>query len=197
MKYGRKNQIIRQYEDRIKTPPILGEAYSRTKASEFLTDRAKEFKFSNRYDVFLSHAYTDARVVRQVRRRLMDEGMTVYVDWMEDKQLSRSSVSSFTAYLLRNRMNQCESLIYLTSEAAEKSVWMPWELGYMDAKTEKVAIAPILDDEDADFPGREYLGIYPTISISESSMLAYQFDGKFKGVKAWKYNTYDWIEPSL
>jgi len=196
MKYSRKAEIIRQYELRKKTPPILGKTYSRSNASDFLKDRAKEFDFSKRYDVFLSHAYADPRVVRQVRKLLIDNGLSVYVDWIEDNQLSRSRMSSYTAYSLRNRMNHCESLIYLTSEAAEKSVWMPWELGYMDAKTERVAIAPIIDDEDADFPGREYLGIYPSISISDDTMFVYQSDGKFKSVEAWRRNTYDWLELS-
>lgn len=196
MKFSKKYNVIQEYERRIHTPTILGETYSKTAASTYLKNRAEEFDWSKQYDVFLSHAFTDARIVRQIRRRLIDEGLTVYVDWIEDKHLSRSQVSSHTAFVLRNRMNNCESIIYLTSEAAEKSVWMPWELGYMDAKNKKVAIAPILDDDEAEFSGREYLGIYPSIQISETSMLAYQSDGKFKGISAWSRNSYDWLEPS-
>jgi len=196
MRFTRKSEVIRRYEERIHTPTILGESYSKSAASTFLKDRAQEFDFSKRYDVFLSHSFTDARIVRQVRKRLINEGLTVYVDWIEDKQLNRSNVGAYTALLLRHRMDQCNSLIYLTSDAAEKSVWMPWELGYMDSSTKKVAIAPIVDDDEADFPSREYLGIYPYIEIAESYMFTRQMDGKFKSVDAWTKNTYDWIDSS-
>ena len=95
-------------------------------------------------------------------------GLSVYVDWIEDSQLDRSNVNIHSAKLLRNRMNNCASLIYITSESAEKSVWMPWELGYMDARTHRVAVAPILDEE-SDFHGREYLSLYPYLDLTSNS----------------------------
>ncbi len=65
----------------------------------------------------------------------------------------------------------------------------------MDSLTKKVAIAPIVEDDDEEFPGREYLGIYPYIQIGEGHPFAYQFDGKFKSIEAWVRNTYDWLGP--
>ena len=191
MKFTKKSDVIKQYE--MRRPSVFGEAYSRNAASIFLKNRANEFEYSEKYDVFLSHAYTDARIVRQVRRRLLDLGLSVYVDWIEDKQLDRGNVNSSTALVLRNRMNNCGSLIYLTSDAAEKSVWMPWELGYMDSFTNRVAIAPIVDDDDAEFSGREYLSIYPYIELTDSYSFARQSDGKFKSVDGWVRDSYEWI----
>ena len=66
-------------------------------------------------------------------------------------------------------MNSCASLMYLTSVSAERSAWMPWELGYMDARTGRVAVAPIMDDDDEEFEGREYLGLYPYLDLTNDS----------------------------
>ena len=127
-------------------------------AKKSLVASGKAFSHSDNYDVFLSHSYDDARVVIIIKEMLEDLGFKVYVDWIEDDHLNRGKVTSQTAAILRRRMDRCLSLIYLTSQSAESSLWMPWELGYMDAKTGKVAVAPILDD-DEEFEGREYLGI--------------------------------------
>ncbi len=96
---------------------------------------------------------------------LEKKGYSVYVDWIVDRQLDRANVNAESANVLRERMDRCSSLIYVTSEAAEKSVWMPWELGYMDAKTGRVAVAPILGEDDDGFDGREYLGLYPYLDL--------------------------------
>lgn len=95
---------------------------------------------------------------------LEDMGKKVYVDWMNDPELDRSQVNKHTAERLRARMNQSDSLLYLASDNASNSKWMPWELGYFDGhKPGKVAILPVLDKADQKFEGQEYLGLYPTI----------------------------------
>src|SRR5436190_18295287 len=99
-------------------------------------------------------------------------GYSVYVDWIEDPQLDRSQVTKHTAAALRARMRQCKCLLFATSEASKKSIWMPWELGYMDAhRYSRVAIAPMVEDYEAnrEFKGQEYLGLYPYLDRSGSS----------------------------
>jgi hypothetical protein len=75
-------------------------------------------------------------------------------------------------------MNNCSSLIYLTSDSAEKSVWMPWELGYMDARAGRVAVAPIIED-DEEFEGREYLGLYPYLDLTGDGFYIH------RGARSW------------
>lgn len=122
------------------------------------------------FDVFVSHSSRDAQLIWGLRNLLVAQGLTVYVDWIIDPQLDRSRVSAATAKLLRNRMLSSKSLIYATSRAAQKSRWMPWELGYFDAAkgSERVSILPIEDWSSRSFDGEEYLGLYRTIQKSTS-----------------------------
>lgn len=121
-------------------------------------------KYEYRFDVFLSHSVKDAELVLGVVGILKDMGKKVYVDWVVDKQLSRDSVTKETAETLRNRMKQSSKLLYLATDNASSSKWMPWELGYFDGlKSGKVAILPLVDSVDSSFQGQEYLGLYPAL----------------------------------
>lgn len=115
---------------------------------------------------------------------LSDAGYKVYVDWVEDGYLERDDVTTTNAQILRGRMNCCRSLIYLTSPAASKSVWMPWELGYMDARVGRVAVAPIVDD-DEEFEGREYLGLYPYLDLTGDSLYIHSGPSSWVNFPGW------------
>lgn len=120
---------------------------------------------SEAFDIFLSHAIADAELVLGVKQLLEQQGATVYVDWSHDRQLDRSKVNVETAALLRQRMRQSKSLIYLATDAATTSKWMPWELGFFDGyRSGCVAIMPLLDRETDGFSGQEYLGLYPRVT---------------------------------
>ncbi|KQY61831.1 TIR domain-containing protein [Nocardioides sp. Root140] len=116
------------------------------------------------YDVFLSHSFSDALLILGLKRTLEADGLTVYVDWLEDPQLDRRSVNATTAAHLREQMKRCKSLVYATSQNASTSRWMPWELGFFDGThgPEKVAICPITTGTGT-YTGEEYLGLYKTL----------------------------------
>lgn len=117
------------------------------------------------FDIFLSHASRDADLILGVKGLLESEGVTVYVDWVDDAQLDRSRVNRETADLLRRRMRQCRSFVWVATEAASSSKWMPWELGYFDGfRSNQVAILPLVDSAKETFAGQEYLALYPLIS---------------------------------
>lgn len=121
-------------------------------------------KHKYQFDVFLSHSVKDAELVLGVVRILEDMGKKVYVDWVVDKQLSRDSVTKETAETLRTRMKESSRLLYLATDNASSSKWMPWELGYFDGlKSGKVAILPLVDSAYSSFQGQEYLGLYPAL----------------------------------
>ena len=116
------------------------------------------------FDVFLSHSIADAEIVLGIKQLLEESGLKVYVDWVEDAQLDRRAVTKETAAVLRQRMRQSKSLIYLSSDNSSSSKWMPWELGYFDGfKPDGVAIMPVLDSPSDSFKGQEYLGLYPIV----------------------------------
>jgi hypothetical protein len=139
-------------------------SYGRT-ASDILITEARARPAGRQYDVFLSHSFRDADLVLGLRNAITDLGFVVYVDWIDDPSVDRKKVSPATAAMLRERMKQCRSLLYATSEAASESRWMPWELGYFDALRQTVAIVPITRTAAGDsWTGQEYLGLYPYIT---------------------------------
>ena len=122
----------------------------------------------DQFDIFLSHSYQDKEIIPHLKKTLENLGFRVYVDWINDKFLSRENVDKKTAALLQKRMNQSKSLFYATSQNSKNSKWMPWELGYFDGiKNKRVAILPINKDNtcNENFEGQEYLSLYHYISI--------------------------------
>lgn len=123
----------------------------------------------DQFDIFLSHSYQDKEIIPHLKKTLENLGFRVYVDWINDKFLSRENVDKKTAALLQKRMNQSRSLFYATSQNSKNSKWMPWELGYFDGiKNKRVAILPINKDINSseNFGGQEYLSLYHYISIN-------------------------------
>ncbi|HJV74900.1 MAG TPA: toll/interleukin-1 receptor domain-containing protein [Noviherbaspirillum sp.] len=138
-------------------------------ANQILRESETAHYTGKTYDVFLSHSVKDAEIVLGVKEFLEQQKFTVYVDWLEDTQLDRSNVTPATADILRKRMKSCSSLIFIATENASTSKWMPWELGYFDGYRENaVAIFPVIEDWQHSFDGQEYLGLYPVIEKSNS-----------------------------
>lgn len=128
---------------------------------------------SDSFDIFLSHSYNDRVIIPALKRELESFGYKVYVDWINDRLLSRDNVTKETAQILQKRMKQSKSLIYATSENSSTSRWMPWELGYFDGiKDKMVAILPIKKYGNGfqdNFKGEEYLGLYHYIDKGQIS----------------------------
>ncbi len=153
----------------------------------------KSFNATKTYDVFLSHSFLDAEYIKVIKDDFEKLGLVVYVDWIDDAQLSRDKVSKETADILRTRMKQCKSLFYVTTTNYQNSIWMPWELGYFDALKDKVAIVPVLSSSQSDdkYTGAEYLGLYYYVSINPSNGTQAIFINKSEN----EYVSYkEWIE---
>lgn len=97
-------------------------------AKSILESEARSTTSYESFDVFLSHSSKDAELVLGVKEILSRMGIKVYVDWHDDPQASRENVTVETAELLRTRMKQSKSLIFLATDNALGSKWMPWEL---------------------------------------------------------------------
>lgn len=137
---------------------------SSTYGSE-LTLRKQSKPWTTSYDVFLSHAFSDAQLILGVKAILEAMNLAVYVDWIDDNELDRTSVTAATADLLRKRMRQSKSFIFATSKGSVDSRWMPWELGFFDGEvgSEHIAVFPLVPTSTSTFTGQEYLGLYPKI----------------------------------
>lgn len=139
---------------------ITESAFER-KAGEMLATESVKQASVTHFDIFLSHAYNDRKTVIGVYAILRNIGFTVYVDWIHDPALSRSSVSPSTAATLRRRMKQSDSLMYTTTKSSTSSKWMPWECGFFDGHDGHVAILPVVASTSTTYTGQEYLGLYP------------------------------------
>ncbi len=118
----------------------------------------------DRFDVFLSHSSNELeQIILGVMAFLNDAGLSVYVDRYHDPQLSPVAVTKQTAAVLRVRMRQSRSLLYIHSQHSKQSRWMPWELGYFDAYRGLVGIIPVAKEAELTFKGEEYLGLYPYV----------------------------------
>lgn len=148
-------------EARVAAASVRG--HRNTKA--VLSAALESYNEHDKFDIFLSHSIDDSELVLGVMTLLQSQGLTVYVDWVIDKQLNRNSVDKDTAAALRGRMKQCRSMMYIATENSSNSKWMPWELGYFDGhKPNLVAILPLLDSQNQSFIGQEYLGLYPVVT---------------------------------
>ena len=145
-----------------------GKTGSYRQATTVLKEEVAAAKTKTSFDIFLSHSTSDAEIILGVKGVLEDYGKTVYVDWLDDPQLDRRHVTATTAEVIRARMRQCKSLVYVHSANSGASKWMPWELGYFDGFSGAVAILPITQTREDSFRGQEYLGIYPYIDEASS-----------------------------
>lgn len=137
-----------------------------------LNESLQEQKKRNSFDVFLSHSSKDKQLILGVKQLIEDSGYTVYIDWVDDPQLDRANVNLQTADVLRTRMKQSKFLVYVDSNNATTSKWMPWELGYFDGyKPNKIGILPIRQNSEGSYTGQEYLGLYPKIEKNNLNAL--------------------------
>lgn len=169
--------FIKKSEARTAFQQYVNQTAFRKSADQVLRESAQAFSADKQYDIFLSHCREDAEVIGGAKIILEKEGVSVYVDWIEDPQLHRAHVTSKTAAMLRSRMRACKSMLFATSEASPNSKWMPWELGYFDGlKQGQIAVLPLLEDWEGTFTGQEYLGLYPVVErlpLKDSSKTAF------------------------
>ncbi len=129
-----------------------------------LTKHTQEQEFKSHFDVFLSHAYEDHELLYGTVLSIEDLGYSVYIDWRNDPDLDRSSVTPETANRLRERMSNCKCLFYSVTPSAKESAWMKWELGWMDGCKNRAAILPIVANKTERWSDQEFLGLYPYVS---------------------------------
>ena len=143
-------------------------SYSTRSVAESQITKSAAAPMSANFDIFLSHAHEDSEVIAGLKVLIEKEGLSVYVDWIEDAQADRSQVTAKTAEMLRQRMSHCQFLLFASSKASSNSKWMPWELGYFDGlRREHVGILPIVQSDGGGFNGQEYLGLYPAWQFIE------------------------------
>lgn len=157
-----------------------------------LNEQSRAFSTYKSYDIFLSHSVKDAAAILRLAKVLESQGLSVYVDWIVDKQLDRSKVTTTTARIIRERLKASKSFLMALTSNSTQSSWVQWELGLGDGqKNGKVAILPLVtnDEIDPDFYKQEYLGLYPYIDYLGNSIYVNGKDSKYLTLKDWLNET--------
>ncbi|MEK6200263.1 MAG: toll/interleukin-1 receptor domain-containing protein [Psychrobacter sp.] len=168
----------------------LSEVRSRAKSNrsfglesrDILEEQFDSFKSYKTYDIFLSHAFLDAKAIDGLKVVLEEAGFSVYVDWHEDSHLERGKVTKETALVIRERMKSCRTLIFAMTQNSHESRWMLWELGYFDGYKNKVAILPLTERRDDNFNGQEFISLYPLVEIYGDS---FYINNPFESIENW------------
>lgn len=93
------------------------------------------------YNVFLSYRSTDRGKVIHVKDTLNRYGLSVYVDWMLDREgLPREKMNDNTINVLKWRILQSDCLLYLHTENCKESTFIPIELDYADEHDKPMAV---------------------------------------------------------
>ena len=118
--------------------------------------------------VFLSHKHDEQDILQDVVAFLKDEGVDVYVDWMDSSMPAYTNAE--TAHSLKQKIKIADKFILVATPNAINSKWCNWELGLGDAAKykEHIALLPI-DKTYETFKGAEYLAIYPYIDYEDGS----------------------------
>ncbi len=153
---------------------ILNEYRIRRAAEEARSQRkdntyssfATHFDAANTYDLFISHSFKDKDFVIGLYHLFTVAGYNVYIDWINDPALDRSSVTAETAATIRKRIAHSKGLSYISTGNSSTSKWCPWELGVADGMHNRVCILPIMNSATY-FKGQEYLGLYPYLEYEK------------------------------
>lgn len=118
--------------------------------------------------IFLSHKHDDKENLCSAIDFLKDFGVSVYVDWLDDGM--PKITSGETAKKIKDKIKQNDKFILLATEEAINSKWCNWELGLGDAaKYEKNIAILVVEKDNSNYTGSEYLKIYPYITCEDGS----------------------------
>lgn len=146
---------------------VISRSRTVSRSTKILKSTNESYASSESFDVFLSHSSNEPDdIIFGIKGFLEDAHLKVYLDKVDDPQMSPNNVTPETAEILRMRMRQSSSLLYVYSRHSTLSRWMPWELGFFDGLKGTVGILPVVQASQSTFKGEEYLGLYPYTDIA-------------------------------
>lgn len=157
MSYITESQLS-QYRNRTKT----------FSADNIVNLNENYFRDKTRPMIFLSHKHDEHSILQDVIAFLKDEGVDVYVDWMDPSMPAYTNAE--TAHKLKERIKVSDKFILIATQDSINSKWCNWELGLGDAEKyiRNIALFPI-NKANQSFYGSEYLKIYPRIEYQDGT----------------------------
>lgn len=138
------------------------------------------------FDVFISHAVSNADLVEELVHQLNKIGLVAFVDWKSDRQdLNRSKLSHYTPKALELRMKQSKCLILIRTKESILSPWVSWEIGYFSALGKKIAV---LNFDSGHDNKNELIDAFPIAKLVDDDLFIFSNDKK--------ENVINWVNES-
>ena len=120
------------------------------------------------FDIFISHATSNADLVDELVFQLNSLGLVAFVDWKNDRQdLNRSKFSHYTPKALELRMRQSKSLILIRTNESDLSPWVSWEIGYFTTLGKKIAVLRLDNEQDQ---SNELIDAFPIARLIDGNI---------------------------
>ena len=105
--------------------------------------------------VFISYRHNDLEKAFAISRRLQNEGVTVYLDKLDQESQTTSDITA----LITKRIMQCTHLLAIASQTTVRSWWVPFEIGEATIVDRRIATFQI---GQTDLP--DYLRKWPVMN---------------------------------
>lgn len=119
---------------------------------------------------FLCHSHRDRTLVEGLIQLFKEEGLHLYVDWMDNEM--PETTNGDTARQIKNRIRESDMFLFLATPNSLASRWCPWEIGFADGVKQHEKIMVIPTTENGKFYGNEYVDIYRRIERANDGKLA-------------------------
>lgn len=104
------------------------------------------------YNVFLSHRSTDKDIVIKIKEMLNSKGLSVYVDWMQDREgLPRDKMNENTLNVLKTRILQSNCLLYVHTMYCRDSDIIPIEIEFAENQHIPIIVLNIDNSSELEF----------------------------------------------
>lgn len=118
---------------------------------EYRINNSAEQKVKS-YDFFISHSSKDSKMVQRLILYLNSKGKNVYCDWISDSDyLKRNLVREATLKVIEKRLEQSDSVLFVSSPRSEDSIWCKYELNYFLSLNKPICQISISDIENEKF----------------------------------------------
>ncbi len=99
---------------------------------EYRIENSKEQKIKV-YDFFICHSSLDSKDVQTLIRYQNEKGKNIFCDWINDVDyLKRYLVCDATLKVIEKRLEQSNSLLFVSSDNSKESIWCKYELNYFN-----------------------------------------------------------------
>ena len=115
---------------------------------EYRINNSAEQKIKS-YDFFISHSSKDSKMVQRLILYLNSKGKNVYCDWISDSDyLKRNLVREATLKVIEKRLEQSDSVLFVSSPRSADSIWCKYELNYFLSLNKPIYQISISDIEN-------------------------------------------------